>query len=137
VWRYKVSKYDQRHIRIGVRRGAELLAAAGATEVLASTVEPVRWVTGAGSVEDFIAGVDRVGYGSNRTRYFTFHQTGAARMGADPAQSVVDASNQVHHTPGLYVMDGSCFPTSSGVNPALTISAIAHRGATLLAARLS
>jgi long-chain-alcohol oxidase len=137
VWRYKVSGYDQGHIRIGVQRGAELLAAAGATEVIASTVEPVRWVTHAGSVEDFIEGVDRVGYGSNRTRYFTFHQTGAARMGADPAHSVVDATNQVHHTPGLYVMDGSCFPTSSGVNPALTISAIAHRGATLLAARLS
>jgi choline dehydrogenase-like flavoprotein len=58
-------------------------------------------------------------------------------MGTDPATSVVDDSNQVHGIGGLYVMDGSCFPTASGVNPMLSISAIAHRGATLLAQRIA
>jgi choline dehydrogenase-like flavoprotein len=57
-------------------------------------------------------------------------------MGTDPARSVVGAANQVHGTADLYVMDASCFPTASGVNPMLTIAAIAHRGATLLAERL-
>jgi len=61
---------------------------------------------------------------------------GTARMGSDPATSVVDGNNESHDTPGLYVMDGSCFPTASGVNPMLTIASIAHRGATLLADRL-
>ncbi|MGH8948938.1 MAG: GMC oxidoreductase, partial [Acidimicrobiia bacterium] len=42
-----------------------------------------------------------------------------------------------HDTAGLYVMDGSCFPTSSGVNPMISIAAIAHRGATRLAERLA
>jgi choline dehydrogenase-like flavoprotein len=137
VWRYAVSRYDQAHARLGVRRGAELMAAAGATEVIASTVEPVRWVTSTGTPGDFMDAVDRVGYGPNRTRYFTFHQMGTARMGTDRGRSVVDWVNQAHDTPGLYVMDGSCFPTASGVNPALTISTIAHRGATLLARRMS
>jgi choline dehydrogenase-like flavoprotein len=136
VWRYVLSKYDQAHVRIGVRHAAEVMAAAGATEVLSSTVRPVRWVPGSSPVDVFVDGVDAVGYGSNRTRYFSFHQMGSARMGSDPGTSVVGADNQTHDTPGLYVMDGSCFPTSSGVNPMLSIVAIAHRAAKLLAERL-
>jgi choline dehydrogenase-like flavoprotein len=61
---------------------------------------------------------------------------GTARMGSDPDTSVVDANNEAHDVRGLYVMDGSCFPTASGVNPMLSIAAIAHRGATLLADRI-
>ena len=62
---------------------------------------------------------------------------GSARMGRNPATSVVDENNEAHDTKGLYVMDGSCFPTASGVNPMLSIASIAHRGATLLARRLA
>ena len=136
VWKYSISKYDQAHIREGVRRGTELYAAAGATEVISSTVRPVRWRSGQ-SIDDFMDGVDAVGYGSNQTGYFTFHQMGTARMGSNPATSVVDENNETHDTQGLYVMDGSCFPSSSGVNPMLTIASIAHRGATLLTDRLT
>jgi len=137
VWKYKISRYDQAHVRVAVRRGAELYAAAGAEEIIASTIRPVRWRPGgAVSVEDFVEEVDSVGYGSNRTTYFTFHQMGSARMGSNAATSAVDGDNQSHDVAGLYVMDGSCFPNASGVNPMITISAIAHRGATRLAERL-
>lgn len=136
LWKYSISKHDQSHIREGVRRAAEMYAAAGAEEVISSTMRPVRWRPGSGTLDEFMDGVDAIGYGSNRTSYFTFHQMGSARMGRDPATSVVDANNEVHGTPGLFVMDGSCFPTASGVNPMLSIASIAHRGATLLAERL-
>lgn len=135
VWKYSLSKYDQAHIREGVKRATEMYIAAGAEEVVSSTIRPVRLKRG-GSLEDFMAGVDSIGYASNQTGYFTFHQMGSARMGTDPANSVVDSTNEVHDVPGLYVMDGSCFPTASGVNPMLSIASIAHRGATLLAGRL-
>ena len=137
VWKYRISDYDRRHVREGVRRGAEWLAAAGAVEIITSTIRPVRWVPGNGTIEDLMAGTDAIGYGPNRTSYFSFHQMGSARMGSDPATSVVDADNQTHDTAGLYVMDGSCFPTASGVNPMISIAAIAHRGATRLAERLA
>jgi choline dehydrogenase-like flavoprotein len=137
VWKYRISDYDRRHVREGVRRGAEWLAAAGAVEIITSTIRPVRWVPGNGTIEDLMAGTDSIGYGPNRTSYFSFHQMGSARMGSDPATSVVDADNQTHDTAGLYVMDGSCFPTASGVNPMISIAAIAHRGATRLAERLA
>jgi choline dehydrogenase-like flavoprotein len=137
VWNYVVSKYDRKHVRIGVQRAAELMAEAGAHEILSSSVRPARWRPGAGAIEGFMADVDAVGYGPNRTSYFTFHQMGSARMGSDPKTSVADALNETHDTKGLYVLDGSCFPTASGVNPMISIAAIAHRGATLLADRIA
>jgi len=137
VWKYRVSKYDQAHIREGVQRAAEWLGESGAEEVMTSTIRPVRWVPGSSPVESFVEEVDAIGYGSNQTAYFSFHQMGSARMGTDPGESVVGANNEAHDTKDLFVMDGSCFPTASGVNPMLSIAAVAHRGATQLAARLA
>ena len=55
VWKYTISKFDQRHIREGVKRAAQLYAAAGAEELIASTMRPVRWRPGPGRpVEDFV-----------------------------------------------------------------------------------
>lgn len=66
-----------------------------------------------------------------------YHPLGTARMGADPRSSVVDAEHQVHDTPGLYVVDGASVPSSLGVNPQVTIMALATRAADKLASRLS
>ena len=136
-WKYRISAFDRAHIREGVRRGAELLAAAGAVELFSSAARPVRWRPDGESIEGFVERSDAIGYGPHQTSYFSFHQMGSARMGSDPQSAVLDANNEVHGVPGLYVMDGSCFPTSSGVNPMISIAAIAHRGATLLAERMA
>jgi choline dehydrogenase-like flavoprotein len=55
------------------------------------------------------------------------HQHGTLRMGDDPERSVVDPGCRAHSVPNLYVVDGSVFPTPSGVNPTLTIMANAWR----------
>ena len=136
VWKYRISKFDQGHVRIAVRRAAEMLAESGAKEVITSSIRAVRWMPASGSLDTFMEDADAIGYGPNRTSYFSFHQMGSARMGSDPSTSVVDINNETHDTRGLYVMDGSCFPTASGVNPMLSIAAIAHRGATILADRI-
>lgn len=56
-----------------------------------------------------------------------WHLLGTARMGSDPATSVVDEYGRAHDVPNLYLIDGSVFPTSSGVNPTATITANALR----------
>jgi choline dehydrogenase-like flavoprotein len=56
-----------------------------------------------------------------------WHLLGTACMGADPVRSVVDEWCRSHDVPNLYIIDGSVFPTSSGVNPTATISAVALR----------
>jgi choline dehydrogenase-like flavoprotein len=59
----------------------------------------------------------------------TCHLNGTARMGADPRASVVNADCRSWDIPNLWICDGSVFPTVGGVNPSLTIQAIACRTA--------
>src|SRR5438093_5696535 len=55
------------------------------------------------------------------------HQNGTVRFGHDPKTSALDASCKAHDVDNLYVVDGSFFPSSGAVNPALTIMANALR----------
>jgi choline dehydrogenase-like flavoprotein len=55
------------------------------------------------------------------------HEMGTARMGRDPKTSVLNAFNQIHAVPNVYVTDGSCMTSSSCVNPSLTYMAITAR----------
>lgn len=55
------------------------------------------------------------------------HQCGTARMGADPARSVVNADCRTHDLDNLFIVDASVLPTSAAVNPSLTIAALALR----------
>jgi choline dehydrogenase-like flavoprotein len=57
----------------------------------------------------------------------TSHQCGTARMGHDPATSVVDADLRAHDLDNLWIVDSSPFPSSAAVNPALTVAALALR----------
>lgn len=57
------------------------------------------------------------------------HQCGTARMGDDPARSVVDGFCRSHDHANLFIVDASVLPTSAAVNPALTIAALALRTA--------
>nr|WP_274521302.1 GMC oxidoreductase [Rhodococcus pyridinivorans] len=56
-------------------------------------------------------------------------------MGTDAADGVIDTDHQVFGHPGLYVVDGSAIPANVGVNPSLTITAMAERFVARYAAR--
>ena len=60
------------------------------------------------------------------------HLVGAARMGRDPATSVVDGFGRTHDIANLFVCDGSILPTQGSANPGLTIQALAARTADYL-----
>ena len=64
------------------------------------------------------------------------HQNGTIRFGKDPKTSALDVNCKAHDLDNLYVVDGSFFPSSAAVNPALTIMANALRVADLLKKRL-
>ena len=55
------------------------------------------------------------------------HVCGTCRFGTDPKTSVLDPQNRAHEVNNLYVVDGSFFPSSAGLNPSLTIAANALR----------
>lgn len=131
--RYDVSRYDAAHMRRALEASARIMAAAGAEELFTLQTPPARCRPGgAGWLERFMAQADAIGYRRLRMSYVSFHQMGTAAMGADPARGAVDAEGQTFDVRGLYVADGSTFPASSGVNPMITIMAVADHVARAL-----
>ncbi len=95
--RYSLSDNTRRMLSHGIDRGKEVLRAAGAHKVL--------------------------GFGP--VRHTGWHLMGTARMGHDPATSVVNAKGRCHDVSNLCIVDSSVFVTSGGVNPVSTMQAIA------------
>jgi choline dehydrogenase-like flavoprotein len=65
------------------------------------------------------------------------HEMGTVRMGRDPKTSVLNAHNQAHDVPNLFVTDGSCMTSSSCVNPSLTYMALTARAVDYAVAQIN
>ena len=66
---------------------------------------------------------------------YASHPLGGARMADESAFGVVDDRCELHNYEGLFCMDSSVIPSSLGVNPSLTISAVCERAAAKLVQR--
>lgn len=126
--RYRVSRYDGENLLGGLVGTFDLAFAAGAKRVTTLHAKPLevrreRWT--ARFRRDFSERLRSIGVAPNRQTLFSAHQMGTAAMGADPQRSVVDPSGRVWGYENLLVADASVFPQSSGVNPMLTIMAMA------------
>jgi choline dehydrogenase-like flavoprotein len=69
------------------------------------------------------------GFNNPVTPGSVIHEMGTARMGRDPKTSVLNAHNQVHAVPNVFVTDGSCMVSSPTQNPSLTYMALTARAA--------
>jgi choline dehydrogenase-like flavoprotein len=94
---YTLSENSLRMLEHGTARATEILKAAGAYDVLSESPIP----------------------------YAGWHLMGTARMGTDPARSVVNEWGRAHDCRNLFIIDGSVFVTSAGLNPTNTIQALA------------
>jgi choline dehydrogenase-like flavoprotein len=128
---YRLADEEARLLQFGIARAAEIHFAAGAVEVYPN-VGPVPVLT-AERLPEFEAMRLR----ASDLRLEAFHPMSTARMGADPELGVTAPDGSVHGAEGLYVADASLLPTSVGVNPMMTIIAVATRVARSLAERLS
>jgi choline dehydrogenase-like flavoprotein len=108
---YRLDDSDLARFRIGLQRLEELFLAAGAKEVYLPLPEGVA------------PGQARRG----DLRLMAFHPLGTARADPSPDRGVVDANLALHGVKGVHVADGSVVPSSLGVNPQLTIMALATR----------
>lgn len=82
------------------------------------------------AVAEAMGGRYHDGPSSLLSRMITVHPLGGAPMGVDADHGVVDSHGEVYGYPGLFVADGSVLPGPAGVNPALTIAALAERFST-------
>jgi choline dehydrogenase-like flavoprotein len=132
---YRMGKDDLADVRRGIQAAVQIMEAGGAREIFTGQSAYIAYKPGQrGGIEAFMNEVDRGGYGPGQMGYFSFHQMGSCRMGNDPATSVVGPDHQAHVVQGLFVADGSAFPSASGVNPMITIMAMAHRASRFIAA---
>ncbi len=102
--------------------------AAGARRVFVLAAGLPAWRTG-DDLEAFIARARRIPPRLGGLRMFSAHQMGTCRMGSDPQSSVADPRGELHDVPGVWIGDGSAFPTASGTNPMISIMALASRTA--------
>jgi long-chain-alcohol oxidase len=138
VSHYALSRFDREHLRSGFIGAARILEAAGAHLVFSPHAKWCAYEPGrSGSLDTFAQAMDSAGWDSGRVALFSFHLQGTARLGGSPQSSATNPEGQIWETRNLYVMDSSSFPTASGVNPMISIEAVAHRNASALAARLS
>ena len=123
---YELSAFDQQHVRTAMRGAAQLLAQQGATEIFTVQQPPARVKPGAaGWLDGLQSDMDARGYDRCRMAFITFHQMASCTMGKERGTSVVGETGESHDVKGLYVADASAFVTSSGVNPMITIMALA------------
>jgi choline dehydrogenase-like flavoprotein len=109
--RYDLLDADLRRFRVGLARMRELFEAAGAREVYLPLP----------------AGVSPERARRRDLKPMAFHPLGTARADARPTHGVIDGELAVHGVRGVYVADGSAVPSSLGVNPQMTIMALATR----------
>jgi choline dehydrogenase-like flavoprotein len=136
VARYRLSPLDTQHVRAGLDGAAQILDAAGARRIVSAHSRLVSYEPGSSSRDRFLADADACGYGAGRCVFYSFHLMGSARMGGSAATSACGPEGETWEARNLVVCDGSTFPTASGVNPMISIEAIAHLNASALVARL-
>ncbi len=135
---YKIAPDDARRMAIGLAGAARIAFAAGAVSVATLHAEPLRLTaaeaTPAG-LDAFAAALEQRAASRAPVALFSAHQMGTARMGATASDGAIDPDGRVYGVEGLLVADASAFPSASGVNPMLTIMALAHRATSALIAR--
>jgi choline dehydrogenase-like flavoprotein len=124
---------DVRNTHRAIDAQTRLHVAAGAREIQPMAANAPRWRDG-DDVDEAIARWQRIPLRAGGFRLFCAHQMGTCRMGTDARTSVADPWGQLHDTKGVWIGDGSAFPTSSGTNPMISIMALAHRTAEAIAA---
>jgi choline dehydrogenase-like flavoprotein len=125
---YQPGARELAHLKRGLVAAVRAHIAAGADEVI--TLHSRRHVLHAkgatkSAIDEYCARLAASPLDRNWSTLFSAHQMGTCRMGADPRTTVCDERGAVRGVGGLYVADASLFPASSGVNPMLTIMAIA------------
>jgi len=120
IIRYRMNEPDRAQLAKGLVACARILLAAGAGEVTIPAVPPVR-VKSARELDALDTSFVR----PHSVPLSAVHPMGTLSLGKDPRRSVVSSTGEHHQVKGLFVADGSLFPTSLGGPPQISIYAFA------------
>jgi len=102
--------------------------AAGAQQIFLAGQPFAPWQRGE-DLEAFIEKVNQVPIGPGGTPVFSAHQMCSAKLGSDPQTCVAKPDGELHDTTGVWIADASGMPCCSGVNPMVSVMALARRTA--------
>jgi choline dehydrogenase-like flavoprotein len=129
---YNIGAEDVRRMHDAMVHASEIALAAGARRLYPFVVGHPP-LDGRRDLEAF----RREKLGPSDFVWTSYHPLGTCRMGKDAKTSVIDTDHASHDVPGLFVVDGSAVRGPLGVNPQLTIMALATRAAGRIADRIS
>lgn len=126
---YEMKDVDKENLHKGIEKVLRILAAAGAEEIgthnnkgRSLNVKEVSYH----EFEKFVKEESSMLLTDLSTPVCSAHQMGSCRMGTNPKESVVNQTGETWEVEGLYLADTSVFPTALGVNPMVTVQAIAY-----------
>ncbi|WJX88250.1 Long-chain-alcohol oxidase fao4a, variant 2 [Trifolium repens] len=126
---YQMKDIDKDNLSKGIEKVLRILAAAGAEEIgthnskgRSLKVKEVSYH----EFEKFVKEESSMSFTDLSTPVCSAHQMGSCRMGTNSKESVVNQMGETWEVEGLYLADSSVFPTALGVNPMVTIQAIAY-----------
>ena len=128
---YNIGAEDVRRLHQAMVHAGEMCLAAGAKRLHPTTLK-MRMLDGPRDLDAF----RRASFAPGDFVWTSYHPLGTCKMGHDRRTSVVGPSHETHDVPGLYIVDGSTVPGPLGLNPQLTIMAMATRAAEKIAERL-
>jgi choline dehydrogenase-like flavoprotein len=129
--RYDLTETDVRKMQTLMVRTARMCLAAGAKKLF-----PVTRKHGALDDARAIQAFEEDSLSPGDILWLSYHPLGTCKMGQDPRRSVVGLDHQTHDVEGLYIVDASTVPSALGVNPQITIMAMATRAAQGIAGTL-
>ena len=137
---YHLDPGDRKFMVEGILEAARINLAAGAREVMTTHNRPCSINVPAGSswetgFPDFEKSVRREDIIKNRTFLLSAHQMGTCPMGGESTAAPVNPQGELYDVEGLFLGDGSVFPSPPGVNPMITIMAMARRTAEFIISR--
>jgi len=134
ILEYRLSRRDRRNLVRGLQEAARIHRAAGAVRI--SSLHLRECTVGDGhapireaDLDDFLERIARLGIRENGIALFSAHPIGSARAGLDPKTSAARPTGECHEVRNLWIGDGSLLPTAPGVNPMISIMALAARTA--------
>jgi len=142
VLEYRLSIRDRRNLTRGLQEAARIQRAAGALRIGSLHLRECSVGDGRSPIRNadfdgFIDRLGRLGIRENGVALFSAHPMGSARAGTSPKTSAAKPTGESHDVRNLWIGDGSLLPTAPGVNPMISIMALAVRTAGFIRERLS